>query len=195
MSDPQTSTRWFGMSLRDRISIALVAALIVAAKFYLRVPLRIPGHSGLFWMALLIIGTGIIRRPGAGTLIGLISGILAVFVVPGRQGVFTGVKYLAPGIVVDVLGVLLATRYDRYVVSIIAGAAANIAKLASAYVVGLLAGIPAGYLAVGLGFAASTHLVFGAAGGWIAAVIIRQLDRAGVVRKLPAPAPAREVAS
>ena len=38
-------------------------------------------------------------------------------------------------------------------------------------------GIPASYLAIGLGLAATTHVVFGAIGGWLGALILRLLRR------------------
>ena len=168
------------MPLRSQIIIALVSALIVAAKFYLNLPLHVPGHSGIFWMALIVIGVGLVRRPGAGTLVGLVSGILAMLFVPGRQGMFVSVKYLAAGFTVDVLTQLLGGRLDRFLVAIVVAAAGNVAKLASSYVIGVLAGVPGGFLALGLGVAASTHLVFGALGGWIGALVLKRLARAGI---------------
>lgn len=178
---PRSSWR---MPLRAQMIIALVSALIVAAKFYLNLPIHVPGHSGIFWMALIVIGVGIVRRPGAGTLIGLVSGILATLFVPGRQGIFVGVKYLSAGFTVDVLTQLLGGRLDRYLVAILVAAAGNVAKLASAYLIGALAGVPGGFLALGLGLASSTHLAFGALGGWIGAVVLKRLRRAGIPEPL-----------
>jgi glycopeptide antibiotics resistance protein len=43
--------------------------------------------------------------------------------------------------------------------------------------VSLLLGIPAGYLAVGLGISAITHVVFGAIGGWLGSFVVRSLSR------------------
>ena len=171
--------RWH-VPIRAQIIIALVSALIVSAKFYFNMPLHVPGHSGIFWMALIIIGVGLVRQPGAGTLIGLVSGILAVMFVPGREGMLVGVKYFAAGLTVDVLTQLLGGRLDRYVVAIVVGAAANVAKLASSYIIGVLMGVPSGYLALGLGLAATTHLVFGALGGWVGAFVLKRLARIGI---------------
>jgi hypothetical protein len=46
---------------REIAALALIAALLVAAKVTLNLPLRIPGHSGIFWMAFLVIGRGLVR--------------------------------------------------------------------------------------------------------------------------------------
>lgn len=179
-----TSVRW-GLSLRARVIIALVSALIIGAKFYLRMPLHIPGHSGLFWMALMVVGVGLVRRPGAGTLIGLLTALLATALLPGRQGLLTGVKYFIPGLLFDILVPLLGGRLDRTTVAVVIAAAANVAKLATAYVIGLVAGIPSGFLALGLGFASTTHLVFGALGGLLGSIVLRRLLRAGIGEAFP----------
>ena len=173
----------FGMPVRARVVISLVSALIVAGKLFLNLPLHIPGHSGFFWMALLAIGVGATGRLGAGTLIGLLTAILATVLLPGRQGPLTGVKYFVPGLVFDVLTPLLGGRLDRPVVGAIIAAAANLSKLLTAYVLGLIAGIPGGFLAMGLGFAATTHVVFGALGGWIGAFVLGKLEKAGLTEE------------
>jgi hypothetical protein len=171
---------WRALTLRDRLVIALVSTLIIVAKFYLRLPLHTPGHTGFFWMALLVVGVGVIRRPGAGTMIGLLTAILATIFLPGQQGVLVGVKYFVPGLVVDLLWFVFRGGFDRYAIAVVVGATANAAKLTASYLLGLLLGIPAGYLALGVGLAATTHVVFGALGGLIGAYVLRRLERAGI---------------
>lgn len=177
---PRERRPW-GLPLRSRIVIALVAALIITGKFYFRLELHVPGHTGFYWMALLMVGVALVDRPGAGTLIGVFSGLLAAVFVPGKEGILTAVKYIAPGIVVDVMTPLLGGRLDRPVPAILVGAFGNLSKLLTSYLIGLLAGIPSGFLALGLGFAATTHVVFGGIGGWIGAWVIRRMERAGIV--------------
>jgi hypothetical protein len=53
------------------ILLALLAALIVVAKIALRLPLQLPGHSGIFWMAIVIVAAGIVPKVGAASLVGL----------------------------------------------------------------------------------------------------------------------------
>jgi hypothetical protein len=193
MSDPPmtTSTRQpWNLPLRARLAIALVSALIIAGKFYLRMPIHLPGHSGVIWMALLVIGVGLVGRRGAGTLIGLLSGVLAMIFLPGKEGLLVGVKYFVPGLTVDVLLPLLGGRIDRYLTAIVIAAAAHSTKLAASYFLGLAAGISAEYLALGIGLAATLHLAFGAIGGALGAVVLRMLRRAGVPVGFAVPSPA-----
>jgi len=194
MTTPATSSTQWGLSLRARIIIALVSAMIIGAKFYMRLPLHIPGHSGLFWMALIVVGVGLIRKPGAGTLIGLLTAVLATVLLPGRQGILVGAKYFIPGLLFDVLTPLLGGRLDRVLVAMVIAATANVAKLATAYVLGVVAGVPGGFLALGIGFAATTHLVFGALGGLLGSLVLKRLIRAGItVDSQPAPSVALEI--
>lgn len=155
--------------------LALVAALVTVSKLIFHLPLRVPGHSGLYWMALMVVGRGVVRRPGAGTLLGFVAGLLAVMFTPGRLGLLTGVNYLAPGVMLDVLAPLIRERFSDPVLGTFAGAFANLAKLLTSFVVTLAMGIPASFIAIGLGPSAISHTVFGAIGGFIGALVLRRL--------------------
>jgi hypothetical protein len=91
-----------------------------------------------------------------------------------------GLKYFIPGVIFDVLTPLLGGRLDRPVVAALISASANAGKLATAYLVGLAAGIPSGFLALGLGMASTTHVFFGALGGLVGSFVLRRLVRAGI---------------
>ena len=81
------------------ILIAFFAALVVVAKIALRTPLQLPGHSGVFWMAILIVSTQVIPRRGSVSLVGLTSGILAAFLGLGDFGALnTLLSYTLAGV-------------------------------------------------------------------------------------------------
>jgi hypothetical protein len=176
-----TAGRGNALTSREIVLIALVSALIIASRALLRLPLHIPGHSGVLWMAFLIVGRGLVRRPTAGTLIGLVTGVVAVALVPGKEGVLTAVKYIVPGITVDLITPMFGGRLDRPIPAALVAATAHVAKLMSALIMGVALGIPSGFLALGLGFAAATHLGFGVIGGLLGAFILARLERAGVI--------------
>jgi len=170
--------RTSGFALRELVLLALVAGLLVLSKGLFRISIHVPGHTGIFWMALLVIAKGIVRRNGAGTLVGLVSGMLAVMLVPGQEGIFTWVKYVAPGVALDVLGVLLPGGFSRPVQAAVLGALGNLAKLAAGYLLAVALGLPSGFIALGLGIAAVSHAAFGAAGGALGALMLQRLYRA-----------------
>lgn len=165
---------------QDLVLLALFAALIALSKAVFRMPIHVPGHSGITWMAILLVGRGLVRRPWAGTMLGLVSGILAVAVVGGREGLLLWLKYLAPGAVMDLAALLSGERLDYPLVGILSGAVANTAKLITSLIISLALGIPTGYLALGLGLSATTHIVFGALGGWLGTLVLEALRRARV---------------
>ncbi len=165
---------------QDLVVLALFAALVALSKVVLRMPIHVPGHSGITWMAILLVGRGLVRRPWAGTVLGFVSGIIAVAVVGGREGLLLWLKYLAPGAMMDLTALLSREHLGNPFVGAVAGAAANTAKLVTSLLVSLALGIPTGYLALGLGLSATTHVVFGALGGWLGTLVLRLLRRVDV---------------
>ncbi len=172
--------RWF--TTREAVLVALVSALVIMSKVVFKMPIHVPGHSGVIWMALYVVGRGLIRKPGAGLMIGIVSGILATAFNPGSMGLLVGVKYLAPGIVLDAVAIASRERLDDPVVGVIAGVLGNLAKLSAGVIVAVLLGLPAGFIVVGLAYSAVTHVVFGAIGGWLGSVVLSRLDRHGIGR-------------
>ena len=77
------------------ILLALFSALVVVAKIALRMPFQLPGHSGIFWMAIIIVGAKVVPKPGAASIIGVTSGLLASFLGLGDFGALdTFLSYL-----------------------------------------------------------------------------------------------------
>ena len=97
----------------ELVLLALLAALVVVAKISLRLPLQLSGHSGIFWMAIIIVAAGIVPKLGAVSLVGLTSGILAAFLGLGDFGALnTFLSYLVVGIGTD-LALMLLGKPDQ----------------------------------------------------------------------------------
>ena len=80
----------------------MFSALIVVAKIGLRLPLSLPGHSGIFWMAIMIVAAGIIPKTGTSALVGLTSGLIASFLGLGDFGIInTFLSYFLLGLFTD----------------------------------------------------------------------------------------------
>ena len=98
---------------RDSVFIALMAAagiaikpLIVPVIRVVAVPLGLPGGSlvGGIYMMWLILGHAFTGKPWAATLVGVVQAILAwVMGVPGPQGPWMLVMYVAPGMAADLV--------------------------------------------------------------------------------------------
>jgi len=164
-------------TLREQMLLAMLGSSVVLAKFAVRMPLHIPGRSGMFWIPFFVIGKGLVRKPGAGLAMGLIAGVLAMIVLPSNEGMLVWVKYAAAGLTLDIVTPLLGGRLDNVALGAIAGTLAHLAKSVSVVVVSIVMGIPATSVAVGLGVTATTHAIFGAIGGAVGSLALMRLEK------------------
>jgi hypothetical protein len=162
------------------ILLALFAALVVVAKIALRLPLQLPGHSGIFWMAIVVVAAGVVHKPGAASLVGLTSGIIAAFLGLGDFGALnTFLSYTAVGVGTDLALWLLGGNPENLIVAALAATLGHTAKFLVKWGLGVAAGAPVGFVALGLLRAAIGYVVFGALGGLLGALTLRALRRAG----------------
>ena len=183
-SSPSVSTEAAGrqpyvwsLTLRDLLLIALVAALCMLAKQILRVPINVPGHSGVLWVALFVICRGLVDKRGTGLLLGLVAGLLAQFAGFGHQGPFEWTKWLAAGIVLEVLALAIPGDLRGWGKAAVIGAALHLGKLAALTLAGLILRVPIALLLLGLGWSATTHVIFGVIGGLLGALALRELRK------------------
>ncbi len=109
-------------SIFNLIIIAVVSALGIATKpivvpliHIITGPLFIPGGAvaGGFYMFWLVLGAGIVKKTGTGTLIGIVQGILVIAAgTMGSHGIMSIVSYTLPGMVVDL--VFLFSKNKKY---------------------------------------------------------------------------------
>ena len=163
----------------ELILLTLFSALIVVAKIALRFPIQMPGHSGLFWMAIVIVAAGVVPKRGAVSLVGLSSGILAAFLGLGDFGALnTWLSYTMVGVGTD-LALWLLQDPENFVVAGLSGALGHTAKFLVKWLMGVISGAPLGFVALGLVWSLFTYLLFGALGGILGALTLRALRKAG----------------
>lgn len=168
----------------ELLLLAVFAALVVVGNVALRLPVKMPGHSGVVWMALLVTARGVVPKLGAASSVGLLSGLLAAFVGVGdKGGLDTLVSYTAAGAGVDVISGLAP---PGALTCAVAGLVGNLAKLGAKMLLELWIGIPTGFLVLGRTYPALTHTVFGLAGGYLGALVLAALRRAGFFTYLAA---------
>lgn len=159
--------------------LALFATLVVVAKIALRLPLATPGHSGIFWMAIVIVAAGVVDKPGAASVVGLTSGIIAAFLGLGDFGALnTFLSYTAVGVGTD-LALLLLGSPENPIVAALAGMLGHMGKFLVKWAMGVLAGAPVGIVALGLAWAVVGYVIFGALGGLLGSFTLKALRRAG----------------
>ena len=162
------------------ILLALFSALVVVAKIALRTPLQLPGHSGIFWMAIIIVGAKVVPKPGAASLIGVTSGLLAGFLGLGDFGALnTFLSYTMIGVASDLVLWFLGGDPEKLVVAVLVGILGHLGKFLVKWGFGILAGAPIGFVALGLIRSIIGYIIFGALGGLLGWVTLKALRKAG----------------
>jgi hypothetical protein len=159
--------------------LVLFATLVVVAKIAIRTPMQMPGHSGVFWMAIVIVAAGVVPKLGAASVVGLTSGILAAFLGMGDFGALnTFLSYMMVGVGTD-LALLLLRDPEGLLSAALAACLGHFCKFLIKWALGAVTGAPIGFVALGLARAIVGYLVFGALGGLLGALTLRALRRAG----------------
>ncbi len=119
----------------ELVLITMLAALGIAVKpvvvplaHILTGPLFIPGGvvAGGFYMLWLVLGRGLVDRTGTATLMGLIQALLVVVLgFFGTHGALSLITYVAPGLMVDLLYVVLRSGVSSPLHAFLGGTVAN----------------------------------------------------------------------
>ena len=160
------SERGVGLFASRQAEIALLlglGALAVLAHVSVHLPLKLPGHHGLEWMALLMFGRTLSAERHAAATIALSSAGLATLPAFGLNEPYIGLGYLLTGLAVDA-----CYRWWRQPGAWTLGALAGLAHLAKplwkwAAVQGL--GLQFGSITAGVAWTLGCHLAFGFVGG------------------------------
>lgn len=165
---------------RDLVFIAILAALGIAIKplvvpviRVVAIPLGLPGGSliGGIYMMWLILGHAFTGKPWAATLVGVVqAGLAWVTGVPGPQGPWMLLIYMAPGVAADLVLRLGPAGGPRLPLGLamLAGAAANAAGVVLMCYMVYRIPLPVLVLSMGVG------AISGSIGGVFACAIYRR---------------------
>lgn len=176
-----------GFHIFELLIIAMMATLGIAVKPYIKMlvsivsgPLFIPGGTlaGGFYLIWMLIGVGLIKKPGTATLIALTQGIMVMVTgIYGSHGIMSIVTYTLPGLTLDVLLWIMRKSGDGLIECFIGGMLAN---LMGTFLSNLLFfNLPMIPLILTL----STAMLSGGLGGLLAYKIIKIVAKQGLVHK------------
>jgi hypothetical protein len=139
--------------------------------------LGLPGHHGIEWMAIMILGRASSRFRGAGTLTSIGASFASVLPFLHGDNPLTWIYYLLPGPVMD-----LAFRYlPRYANKLwflaLLGGFAHMTKPVGQLTVNLLTGWPIGSFRFGVVYPFASHILYGTIGGLLGALILYGIRR------------------
>jgi len=186
----------FGVSLTRRLSklyrtspavetifLVLLGVIGVTLNAYFRLPIKVPGHNGLMWIALLMVGRLVSQRRWAASISSASAAAISLLPIMGFKDPLDSITFLLPGIVLD-LGFMIS---PRLVVSIWAiallGAFAHATKPVAKLLASLGSGVLYPSLIAGVFYPLSLHVLFGAAGAILAAISVKLMRP----RQIPPP--------
>lgn len=139
--------------------------------------LGLPGHHGLEWMAIMILGRASSKFRGAGTLTSI--GASAASMMPFLQGgnPYVWVFYLLPGFLLDVVFSYTPglTKYLWFLAFL--GGLAHATKPLGQLTINLITGWPFGSFRYGVLYPFVSHFLFGMIGGFLGAWIALGIQR------------------
>jgi hypothetical protein len=166
---------WNRFTLREAIYLGFCAVFIIITRVMLTLHLKIPGHAMFFSMFFLLLARGSVTRTGAATMVGLIAGILGALLGLGKEGPLVALKFLIPGLVVDLGGVV----YPEFALSFpgcaILGAIASFTRFIMFLPVEWLIGMEKGLILGHAVFSSVSYIIFGGLGSLMVPPVIRRL--------------------
>lgn len=154
-----------------------MAALVYVFKTYFKTPISLSGHNGLVWVIPFIVGTGITRKFGASSYIGILSGLLIGTIGMSDESIFKFFEWAAMGFAIDLIAVLFKGHLDNLAVGFVIGAFGNLTKGIVNYSLSIFLTPAANIILLGIGPALTSHLIFGGLGGLISAIILNRIER------------------
>jgi len=172
-------------TLRDAIFLGFCAIFIVITRAGLRLHFNIPGHAMFFMCFFLLLAAGCVPKMWAATIAGLVAGIVAVLLGMGQGGPLMLLRFILPGIVIDVA----RTLFPRLVLSFAACAVVGVLAAASRFLTiilpDLMAGMEWGVVVQHAMVSTFLGMGFGGLGAALVPAIVRRLRDHNIV-KFPA---------
>ena len=148
-------------------------ALAVFLHHIFRPPLCLPGHHGIEWMALLIMGRSLSRFRGAGSLASLGAAGMSMLPVWGAShDPFIWLIYLLPGPVMDLAFRYLPRFAGKFWFLALLGGLAHVTKPVARLIITVLSGWSLGSFRYGVVYPITSHLLYGLIGGLLGALLV-----------------------
>ncbi len=163
--DPTRQTVSSQRSVVTDLALVVVFGLVAAlAKRYLDFSLGIPGHAGVGWISVLIVGRIVNPRLGTAALTGLAMGLWAVPVGINHS---LGYNVAIYGLAAATLEVPTLRKVPLHTAlgTAVAGVAIHLTKYGYAFGIALASGFVRNLNFVTFMPALRNHIIFGAAGG------------------------------
>lgn len=181
------------LSLKNSLFIGFCAVFILVAKAAFRLHLKIPGHAMFFTMFFLLLARGCVRYRLAATFTGLMAGVMTMLLGMGKGGPLLLIKYLLPGLAVDVMAFMLPGLFESVVLCIITAIVAGSMRFFSTALIDFLVGMDFGVLIQHALIQAAGNILFAMAGAAMVPHVIKKLRAYGVITEAVPDCPATQL--
>jgi hypothetical protein len=134
--------------------------------------LGLPGHHGIEWIALLIMGRSFSRFRGAGSLVGVGAALATTLPFLHTSNPFTWLFYLLPGPLMDLAFRYLPRLAGKLWFLMLLGGLAHVTKPLGQLIINAAFGWPFGSFRFGILYPTASHLLYGLIGGLLGALIV-----------------------
>lgn len=172
---PKTISKAFPIELPAWLEILLLVsagttAVVLHQAF--RWPLNLPGHHGIEWMAILLLGRAFSRLGPASSLTSL--GAVGGAFLTGWMGrdPFIWLIYAVPGPLVDLAFRSLPRYTDKIWFFMLLGAFAHTTKPLIRLVITVASGWSFGSFRFGVAYPVASHFLYGLIGGLLGALLV-----------------------
>lgn len=169
------------LSFISVLKVMLWMAMGVAAIYLhlrLKSPLRMPGHHGLEFMAILILLRLSSNFRWATTISSFGMGIFLLFPIISVNDPLMGFNYMLPGILLDILFLGFAINKQQFMMAAFCAGLAYVSIPLSKLGFALISGIPSTtFLKNGFIIPFISFFMFGSVGGLLGAILERPLQK------------------
>jgi hypothetical protein len=162
-------------TLKDAIFLGFCAVFTVITRAGLRLHLNIPGHAMFFMCFFLLLAVGCVPRMWSATLVGVVTGIVAVLLGMGKGGPLMLMRFILPAVIVDCARLVYPRLTTNFLACALVGVIAAASRFVTIVVPDLLAGAEWGVI---VGHAIVSTLMgmgFGGLGALMVPAIVRRL--------------------
>lgn len=152
-----------------------ILAVTLHAK--LRIPIRIPGHHGLEFMALLIISKQLTNTKFSGSIFSLGAGVMLIIPFLGFKDPYAPIVYMLPGILLDLFFTIgIFKKKTIFITALLGGLAYSLIPVTRAIIM-LLTGFVYKNMIAGPWYPIMSFFAFGFAGTLITFGIIKSFKK------------------
>lgn len=172
------------LPLQESLFLGFCAVFILLTRVVLRLHLSISGHVMFFTVLFLMIARGCVSYGFAATFTSLLAGVGAMVLGIGQGGPLLLLKFVLPGLVIDIGAYIFTGMFQSYLLCALVGAVASSTKAIGTFIIDLLVGMDRTIIIQHAVFETAAAVLFGVAGSLFVPQVIKRLKCYGVIQGL-----------